>query len=85
MFRGVCPVAEELDALPCKSDPCAIYPSCVRTQYVLELPAETARHTLVTDAPQFTRAIRIRSYSKRKTDSLIYMEIHEFELVDRAT
>ena len=36
-------VAEQLDALPCKSDPCAIYPSYVRAQYVLELPAGTAR------------------------------------------
>lgn len=34
-------------------------------------------HTLVTDAPQFTRAIKIHSYSKRRTNSLAYMEIHE--------
>lgn len=37
-------------------------------------------HTLVTHAPQFTRAIKIRSYATRRTDSLAYMEIHESEL-----
>jgi uncharacterized protein (TIGR00290 family) len=37
-------------------------------------------HTLVTDSPQFERAIRIRSYSRRRTDSLAYMEIHEAAL-----
>lgn len=39
-------------------------------------------HTLVTDGPQFTRGIDIRSYSIRTADSLAYMDICELELID---
>ncbi len=41
-------------------------------------------HTLVIDGPQFTQSIEIRSYSKRVTDSLAYMEIHKLELIGNA-
>ena len=34
-------------------------------------------HTLVVDGPQFARGIDIRSFSRRRTDSLAYMDIHE--------
>lgn len=39
-------------------------------------------HTLVTDGPQFTRGIDIRSYSIRTADSLAYMDIRELELIE---
>jgi uncharacterized membrane protein (UPF0127 family) len=35
-------VAIQLDAAPCKADPCALYPSGVPARYVLELNAGTA-------------------------------------------
>ena len=37
-------------------------------------------HTLVTNGPQFTRAVRIGSYSKRTAGSLAYLEVHDLEL-----
>ena len=36
-------VAMQLDALPCRADPCKVYPSGKPAQYVLELAAGTAR------------------------------------------
>lgn len=58
----------------------------IRRQTGLDLCGEEGEyHTLVTDGPQFTRAIKIRSYSEHKTDSLAYMEIHKSELSGRAT
>ena len=36
-------VAMQLDALPCKADPCKVYPSDKPAQYVLELAAGTAQ------------------------------------------
>lgn len=57
----------------------------IRQQTGLDLCGEEGEyHTLVTDGPQFTRAVKILFYSERKTDSLAYMEIHESELSDRA-
>jgi diphthamide synthase (EF-2-diphthine--ammonia ligase) len=41
-------------------------------------------HTLVTDAPQFSQAIEIRSHTTRSTDSLAYMEIQAADLLSRA-
>jgi diphthine-ammonia ligase len=41
-------------------------------------------HTLVTDGPQFSQRIDVRSYSARVADSLAYMEIHESKLIDHA-
>jgi diphthine-ammonia ligase len=41
-------------------------------------------HTLVIDGPQFRRGINIRSFSTRTAVSLVYMEIHEMELIDHA-
>jgi uncharacterized membrane protein (UPF0127 family) len=35
-------VSMQLNAQPCKADPCAIYPSDGNARYVLELPAGTA-------------------------------------------
>ena len=35
-------VSMQLNAQPCKADPCAIYPSDGKAAYVLELPAGTA-------------------------------------------
>lgn len=58
----------------------------IRQQTGLDLCGEEGEyHTLVTDGPQFTRAVEILSYSERKTDSLAYMEIHESKLSERAT
>jgi uncharacterized membrane protein (UPF0127 family) len=37
-------VSMQLDAPPCKLDPCAIYPSNAPARYVLELSAGTAKH-----------------------------------------
>ena len=57
----------------------------IHEQTGLDLCGEKGEyHTLVIDGPQFTRGIDIRSYSKRATDSLAYMEIHELELIDHA-
>lgn len=36
-------VSTQHDVPPCKADPCPIYPSASPAQYVLELPAGTAR------------------------------------------
>ncbi|PYJ84746.1 MAG: hypothetical protein DME22_11645 [Verrucomicrobia bacterium] len=53
----------------------------VRERNGLDLCGEEGEyHTLVTDGPQFSQTIDIRSYSKRAEDSLAYMEIHELEL-----
>jgi diphthine-ammonia ligase len=55
----------------------------IRERTGLDLCGEEGEyHTMVTDGPQFTKGIDIRSYSKRATDSLAYMEIHELELID---
>lgn len=57
----------------------------IRKRTGLDLCGEQGEyHTLVTGGPRFTRGIDIRSYSKRTTDSLAYMEIHEIALTDRA-
>jgi uncharacterized protein (TIGR00290 family) len=57
----------------------------IREQTGLDLCGEEGEyHTLVIDGSPFTRGINIRSYSKRITDSLAYMEIHELELIDHA-
>lgn len=54
----------------------------IRERTGLDLCGEDGEyHTLVTDGPQFTRAINIRSFSKCHIDSLAYMEIHEAELL----
>ena len=37
-------VSMQLDAPPCKADPCPTYPSDTPARYVLELPAGTARN-----------------------------------------
>lgn len=58
----------------------------IRQRTGLDLCGENGEyHTLVTDAPQFRRAVGILSYSKREKGSLAYMEIHELELSDRTT
>ena len=57
----------------------------IRERTGLDICGEAGEyHTLVTDGPQFTRRVNIRSYSRRVADSLAYMEIHESELMDRA-
>ena len=57
----------------------------IRERTGLDLCGEEGEyHTLVTDGPNFTRAINIRSYSRRATDLLAYLEIHESELFDHA-
>ncbi|MGD0516023.1 MAG: hypothetical protein ABSA26_00680 [Thermoguttaceae bacterium] len=57
----------------------------IRERTGLDLCGEEGEyHTLVTNGPQFTRAINIWSYSRRSIDSLAYMEIHESELFDHA-
>ncbi len=53
----------------------------IRERTGLDLCGENGEyHTLVTDGPQFTRAIEIRSYSRGRIDSLAHLEIHESEL-----
>ena len=55
----------------------------VRESTGLDLCGENGEyHTLVTDGPQFTRSINIKSYSRRTIDSLAYLEIHESEFED---
>jgi len=50
----------------------------VRERTGLDLCGEEGEyHTLVTDGPQFSRAIQVQSYSVRATDSLAFMEIHQ--------
>jgi diphthamide synthase (EF-2-diphthine--ammonia ligase) len=53
----------------------------VRAQNGLDLCGEEGEyHTLVTNGPLFAGAIHICSHSKRSTDVLAYMEIHELKL-----
>jgi diphthine-ammonia ligase len=53
----------------------------VRERTGLDLCGEEGEyHTLVTDGPQFSRAIRVQSYGVRKKESLAFMEIHRQEL-----
>ncbi len=55
----------------------------IREQTGLDLCGEEGEyHTMVVDGPLFTCGINIRSYSKRLTGSLAYLEIHELELID---
>lgn len=50
----------------------------VRERTGLDLCGEEGEyHTLVTDGPQFSRAIEVQSYSVRATESLAFMEIHQ--------
>lgn len=57
----------------------------IRERTGLDLCGEAGEyHTLVTDGPQFTRGIDIRSFAKRTADALAYMEIHELEFIDHA-
>ena len=50
----------------------------VRERSGLDLCGEEGEyHTLVTDGPQFSRAIDVQSYSVRATESLAFMEIHQ--------
>jgi diphthine-ammonia ligase len=57
----------------------------IRERTGLDLCGEEGEyHTMVIDGPPFAQGIGIRSYSKRTTDSLAYMEIHELELIDHA-
>lgn len=54
----------------------------VRERTGLDLCGEEGEyHTLVTDGPQFTRAIEVGSCSTRVAPSLAYLEIHELALV----
>jgi uncharacterized protein (TIGR00290 family) len=56
----------------------------VRERTGLDLCGEEGEyHTLVSDGPQFKRAIHAKSYSVRATDSLAFMEIHQQELVPK--
>ena len=56
----------------------------VRERTGLDLCGEEGEyHTLVTDGPQFQRAIRIGGYSRRAADALAYMEIHELEFMPK--
>lgn len=53
----------------------------IRERTGLDLCGEEGEyHTMVIDGPCFTRGIDILSYSKRVTDSLAYMDIHELAL-----
>lgn len=55
----------------------------IREQNGLDLCGEEGEyHTMVVDGPCFTRGIDILSYTKRVSDSLAYMEIHEMGLRD---
>ncbi|MBU1192684.1 MAG: diphthine--ammonia ligase [Gammaproteobacteria bacterium] len=55
----------------------------IREQTGLDLCGEEGEyHTMVVDGPCFTCGIDIRSYSKRVSDSLAYMDIHEMGLRD---
>jgi diphthine-ammonia ligase len=50
----------------------------IRERTGLDLCGEEGEyHTLVTDGPQFTRAIHVESYSVRATESLAFMDIHQ--------
>ena len=53
----------------------------VRDRTGLDLCGEEGEyHTLVTDGPQFARAIKVRAFSAGVTDSLAYIKIHELGL-----
>jgi hypothetical protein len=57
----------------------------IRERTGLDLCGEEGEyHTLVSDGPRFTQSIDIRSYSKRVSGSLAYMEIHKSVLFDHA-
>jgi len=57
----------------------------IRERTGLDLCGEEGEyHTLVTNGPQFTRAINIQSYSRRTIDLLTYLEIHKSELFDHS-
>jgi len=57
----------------------------IRERNGLDLCGEEGEyHTLVTDGPAFTRAIRIRSHATRTRGTLAYMEIREMELAATA-
>lgn len=47
-------VSAQLDAQPCRIDPCTIYPSNAPAMYVLELAAGTARRIGVSDGATLT-------------------------------
>lgn len=50
----------------------------VRERTGLDLCGEEGEyHTLVTDGPQFSRAIQVQAFSVRSKDSLAFMEIHQ--------
>ena len=56
----------------------------VRERNGLDLCGEEGEyHTLVTDGPQFSRAIEVRSYSTRANESLAFMEIHQQALAPK--
>jgi len=56
----------------------------VRERTGLDLCGEEGEyHTLVTDGPYFKCRIAIRSASKRATDSLAYLDIHQLELLKK--
>jgi uncharacterized protein (TIGR00290 family) len=56
----------------------------VRERTGLDLCGEEGEyHTLVTDGPQFSRAIDVQSYSVRATESLAFMEIHQQTLASK--
>jgi len=56
----------------------------VRRRNGLDLCGEEGEyHTMVTDGPQFNRAIRLGALSRRTTGSLAYMDVKEMELVPK--
>lgn len=56
----------------------------VRRYTGLDLCGEEGEyHTLVADGPPFTRAIDVRSCSRRVTDLLAHMDLHELKLVEK--
>jgi diphthine-ammonia ligase len=56
----------------------------VRERTGLDICGEEGEyHTLVTEGPQFSRAIEVESYSVRATESLAFMEIHQHTLVPK--
>jgi len=68
------------------NDPAVAELRVIRDQTGLDLCGEEGEyHTLVVDGPRFTRGIDILSFSRRVTDAMAYMEIHELALADPAT
>lgn len=56
----------------------------IRERNGLDLCGEEGEyHTLVTDGPQFSRAIQVQSYSVRTAESLAFMEIHQQTLAPK--